>query len=77
MVFFKFIMAVEKSHPPKPLQKIPVSLQACCTLNSLPNADELFIVTKLACESKKPWLKERVLNYHLRTRNRCLKLMCY
>jgi transcription factor SFP1 len=30
---------------------IPVGLQAHCTLNCLPKADELFIVTELACES--------------------------
>ena len=51
MFFFKFIMAGEKSRPPKPLQKIPVGSQAHRALNCLPKADELFIATELACES--------------------------
>jgi hypothetical protein len=51
MVFYKFIMAGEKSRPPKPLQKIPVGSQARRVLNCLPKADELFIATELACES--------------------------
>jgi hypothetical protein len=51
MIFLKFIMAEEKSCPPKPLQKIPVGSQAHRALNCLPKVDELFIVTELACES--------------------------
>ena len=46
-------MVGEKSRPPKPLQKIPVSSQAHRALNCLPKADKLFIVTELACESSK------------------------
>ena len=53
MVFFNFIMAGEKSRPPRPLQKIPVGSQARRALNCLPKADELFIATELACESSK------------------------
>ena len=50
--FVKFIMAGEKSRPPKPLQKIPVGSQAHRALNHLPKADELFTATELACESR-------------------------
>ena len=51
MNFYKFIMAEQKSAPPKPQQKIPVGSQAHRALNCLPKADELFIATELACES--------------------------
>jgi hypothetical protein len=47
-------MAGEKSRPPKLLQKIQVGSQAHRTLNCLPKADELFIVTELACEFRVP-----------------------